>query len=239
LCKACYGENVSGEWLRLCVADHCSCCSCPDVLWRLLVVLGNMIGQIRQFLSCTWARALSSDRAGFRREMDRHHLLWYTFGQDRMAPHTMNRTSIPIDLVAPCGMNCRLCRAHLREKKACPGCRGNATFKSNSCRVCPIKSCERLTGPNSTYCFSCTDFPCTRLSHLDKRYRTKYGMSMVDNLREIRDLGVRRFIKNQRGAWTCPECGRLMSVHKPLCLFCGHRWQQSEPDGTGRTPGRS
>lgn len=30
-----------------------------------------------------------------------------------------------ISLIAPCGMNCSICMAYLREKNKCPGCRGN------------------------------------------------------------------------------------------------------------------
>jgi hypothetical protein len=43
--------------------------------------------------------------------------------------------------------------------------------------------------------FSCASFPCARLTHLDKRYRTKYGMRMLGNLESIRKFGVRYFIR--------------------------------------------
>jgi len=32
-------------------------------------------------------------------------------------------------------------------------------------------------------------FPCIRLTHLDKRYRANYGMSMIDNLETIQGSG--------------------------------------------------
>ncbi len=48
------------------------------------------------------------------------------------------------------------------------------------------------------YCFCCDSFPCVRLNHLDKRYRTKYGMSMIDNLENIRKFGIRHFIRNEK-----------------------------------------
>ena len=77
------------------------------------------------------------------------------------------------------------------------------------------------------YCFECSRFPCERLRHLDKRYRTKYGMSMLENLESIRKVGVRDFVKNQRTKWTCPHCGEILCVHRPQCLSCGHRWHQA------------
>ncbi len=134
--------------------------------------------------------------------------------------------TIRTTLIAPCGMNCRLCIAYVREKNICPGCRGDDSVKSKSCLHCRIKNCELIVRGKVRYCFSCTSFPCQRLKHLDRRYRTKYGMSMLENLQSIRDVGVRRFVKEERAKWTCPGCGELLCVHKPHCLVCEHRWRQ-------------
>jgi hypothetical protein len=133
--------------------------------------------------------------------------------------------TISAALIAPCGMNCSLCRAFGREKKACPGCRGDDIFKSKSCSMCRIKNCEKIAATGIKYCFSCESFPCARLCHLDKRYRTKYGMSMIDNLGNIRDFGIRYFIRTEKKKWTCPGCGRLLCVHKPQCLYCQRGWR--------------
>ena len=90
--------------------------------------------------------------------------------------------------------------------------------------MCRIKHCEKMVTSEGKYCFICDSFPCARLSHLDKRYRTKYGMSMVDNLESIKKLGIRHFVRNEMERWTCPECGDIICVHKPQCLYCGHKW---------------
>jgi hypothetical protein len=129
-------------------------------------------------------------------------------------------------LIAPCGMNCLLCRNHRRDKGvvACPGCRGDDEHKPVSCVGCRIKSCEKLVKGGIKYCFRCAGFPCARLKHLDKRYRSKYGMSMIGNLESIRKLGVREFVRTEEARWTCPECGGVICVHMPECLSCGHRW---------------
>ena len=76
----------------------------------------------------------------------------------------------------------------------------------------------------ATYCFSCDSFPCTNLSHLDKRYRTKYGMSMIDNLKYIERHGIRNLTRNEKERWACPSCGQLICVHKPQCPSCGRKW---------------
>lgn len=127
-------------------------------------------------------------------------------------------------LIAPCGINCRLCRAYVRDKKACPGCRGENTFKANSCVTCVIKNCEKMVKGKFEYCFECDKFPCARLTHLDKRYRTKYGTSPIENLINIKKIGIRNFVKNENKKWTCPECGATICMHKPQCLACGYVW---------------
>ena len=133
--------------------------------------------------------------------------------------------TIPTTLIAPCGMNCRLCRAYIRDKNACPGCRGTDSLKSKAPVTCKIKNCDKIAIGKVKYCFTCDSFPCSRLNHLDKRYSTRYGMSMINNLKNISEFGIRHFIRNEKEKWTCPECGEIICVHKPQCLFCEHKWR--------------
>ena len=141
------------------------------------------------------------------------------------------KVTISTDLIAPCGMNCRLCAGYIREKNRCPGCRiedGQDSQKSKYRNTCSIKNCELIASGNIRYCSKrCDDFPCARLKQLDKRYRTKYGMSMLDNLQMIDEFGIRHFIRDQKKKWICPECGDLICVHKPACLSCGYTWNDS------------
>ena len=130
-------------------------------------------------------------------------------------------------LIAPCGMNCRLCMAFARERKPCPGCRFDSASKSKSCMLCRIKNCTKLQGEKIRYCIDCDEFPCERLKHLDKRYRLKYGMSMIENLSCIEQKGIRRFVRCENEKWKCPRCGELLCVHKPQCLSCGRVWHRN------------
>jgi hypothetical protein len=132
---------------------------------------------------------------------------------------SLNKSS----LIAPCGMNCGICMAYLRENNRCPGCRGVDTNKSISCVRCKIKNCRIFKKNGSKYCFECDDFPCDRLKHLDKRYRTKYTMSMIENLLYIRDYGIRKFIKNEDVRWACSKCKGTICVHKGHCIDCGKK----------------
>lgn len=124
------------------------------------------------------------------------------------------------ELIAPCGMNCRLCRAYMRDRNACPGCRDDDSVKPKTRVTCRIKNCEKLRQGKGRYCFGCDMFPCDRLRHLDERYRTRYGMSMIDNLGTIRKFGMGAFLRKEKEKWTCPGCGQLLCVHKPQCLSC-------------------
>ena len=144
----------------------------------------------------------------------------------KMTPTGSTKTTlIKTTLIAPCGMNCRLCIAHTRDKNACPGCRADDRTKPKTRVICKIKNCEKIKQGKIKYCFSCEKFPCDRLEHLDERYRTKYGMSMIDNLALIKKFGIRQFVRNEQETWTCPQCGQLLCVHKPRCLVCGHQWR--------------
>ncbi|MFC2082475.1 DUF3795 domain-containing protein [Candidatus Bipolaricaulota bacterium] len=135
--------------------------------------------------------------------------------------------SLTVTMIAPCGMNCGLCSGYLRAKKQCPGCRGEDELKPTYCVACRIKTCEELAASKQRFCHSCAKFPCTRLRQLDKRYRTKYGMSMIENLETIREIGIDEFVTRERTRWTCPECGSLLCVHKEDCMVCGHAWSQT------------
>jgi hypothetical protein len=130
--------------------------------------------------------------------------------------------SLDAALIAPCGMHCGPCSGYVREKNRCPGCNGDDAGKPAYCVTCRIKSCDRIAASASGFCFECRRFPCARLRQLDKRYRTKYGMSMLENLAQIRDGGIERFVAAERERWTCPECGGGVCVHRPRCLYCGH-----------------
>ena len=129
------------------------------------------------------------------------------------------------NLIAPCGMNCSLCIAYqFKEndlnkqgfhRSYCPGCipRGkNCTYMK--------KSCEKLGEGKVRFCFDCEEYPCKRLKTLDKRYRTKYHMSMIANLNNIKEKGMENFLNEEEVKWKCPECEGTICCHNGLCLNC-------------------
>ena len=124
-------------------------------------------------------------------------------------------------LIAPCGMNCGICIGHMRKKKPCAGCfTRNDPDKPETCRSCSIVNCELLAKTESGFCYDCDKYPCTRLKRLDKRYRTNYGMSMLENLDIINNKGLEAFLTKEESRWKCLSCGSGISVHRDFCLNC-------------------
>jgi hypothetical protein len=147
------------------------------------------------------------------------------------------------ELVAPCGMNCNVCAAYLaaaHDVKSkgirtpyCAGCRP----RGKTCAYIK-RDCALLHKNKIRYCYECPTFPCKRLSTLDKRYRTRYRMSEIENLQRIRDEGIASFLKAEEAKWRCPECGGTVCCHNGICYDCGldklkvkkkqFRWDDSE-----------
>jgi hypothetical protein len=146
-------------------------------------------------------------------------------------------------LIAPCGMNCAVCASYLAREKDlrsrgimkiyCAGCQP----RGKNCAFMK-KSCELLGNGLVKYCYECREFPCRRLKHLDKRYRTNYHMSMIENLEYIRDNGIEGFLWRETEKWRCPECGGVICCHNGICFSCGleklkgrknrYRWEDAQ-----------
>jgi len=128
--------------------------------------------------------------------------------------------------VAPCGMNCAVCSAHLALKHDvkskgirmpyCEGCRP----RDKKCAFLK-KRCELLLNRKVSFCYECDDFPCERLKHIDDRYKTHFHMSFISNLEYIKDNGISKFLHLQQKKWRCPKCGETICCHNGICFNCG------------------
>ncbi len=123
-------------------------------------------------------------------------------------------------LIAPCGMNCAICSGYLRNKKPCPGCKGSDESKPAGCRTCRVTQCEKLKNCRSGYCYECPSYPCLKIKQLDKRYTSKYHMSMIENLAVIKEQGMAALLKREEEKWKCPQCGSVICCHNGLCYNC-------------------
>lgn len=129
-------------------------------------------------------------------------------------------SAMSTQLIAPCGMNCGICLANLRDKNTCYGCWNEDENKRNHCSKCSIRNCELLEKTDSKFCYECTKFPCARLKQLDKRYRLQYKMSMIENLQYIMEFGLDNFEQKESVRWKCDTCGGMICVHRGFCLKC-------------------
>lgn len=130
------------------------------------------------------------------------------------------------ELIAPCGMNCSLCVAYIFNKndlnkkgfhkKYCPGC----IPRGKHCTFSLSNHCELIRDGKIRFCYECDKFPCDGLKRLDKRYITKYNMSMIDNLNYIKEKGMDKFLLKDTDKWECNTCGGLKCCHNGLCLNC-------------------
>ncbi len=122
-------------------------------------------------------------------------------------------------LIAPCGMNCGSCIGYMRPVNKCPGC---WLVEKGKARVqCVIRNCSQLEKTDSKFCFECPVYPCRRLMQIDKRYRTRYNTSFLENLIMISQKGIDYFLAWETERRRCPDCGSTMSVHRNNCLACG------------------
>lgn len=121
-------------------------------------------------------------------------------------------------MFAPCGMNCVVCYNHCYHKKPCEGCLQSDNGKPEHCRKCKIKDC--VNDKALKYCYDCLDFPCMQIKYLDKSYRTRYGVSLIDNSSFVKENGLTKFMEQQKGKYTCPECGGIISLHDRECSEC-------------------
>ena len=129
------------------------------------------------------------------------------------------------ELLAPCGMDCAVCKAYLAFSRGIPKQRG-FFYHCVGCRPrgkrCNFlkQSCVKLLNKEIRFCFECESFPCRRLQTIDRRYRTRYNTSLIENLRQIQEKGVDLFLKGQETKYRCPECGGVICIHDGVCYDC-------------------
>jgi hypothetical protein len=137
----------------------------------------------------------------------------------------MEPESFKPELVAPCGMNCGLCKSYLAQIHGVPKKRGKVSHCAGCVprgKNCYIKrGCKKLSKHEIESCSECADLPCKSVAHLEKRYVEKYGTSLVGNLKELKEKGMTAFLASQASKSKCPNCGGVVSIHDKKCYSCG------------------
>ena len=139
----------------------------------------------------------------------------------------MKANGITAGMIAPCGLDCSLCKRALAETNPCPGCHGPDENKPEFCaNRCGIILCRKRRENGYEFCDECPDYPCADVLEKETRYTSKYPLyeSPGKNLRDIRAFGMEKFLENERKQWTCAECGHIIAVHTGICSGCGKQY---------------
>ena len=139
----------------------------------------------------------------------------------------MKPNRITAEMIAPCGLDCSLCKRALTEENPCLGCHGPDESKPEFCRErCGIIFCRKRRENGYEFCDECPDYPCDDVMEKETRYTSKYPLyeSPGKNLRDIRKLGMEKFLEAERKQWACGECGHIISVHTGICSGCGKQY---------------
>lgn len=124
-------------------------------------------------------------------------------------------------LIAPCGINCRVCGMYQKRSHPCLGCRLRTTKKSH---LCVIKNCREERWSSPSLCLGCAKFPCPRLRALDQRYREKTAGGCSASWKTFwpfRKREWKHFLHEETEKWTCPHCGEVLRAGSSFCLACG------------------
>ncbi len=136
------------------------------------------------------------------------------------------------EMIAPCGLDCSICSGSQKKTDPCPGCKGPDENKPEFCaKKCGIILCQKRKQGGYEFCDECPDFPCVDVMEKENRYTTQYPLyeSPLQNIRDIRRVGMEAFLEAERKKWSCKECGSPISVHTGICSGCGRRYGNSKP----------
>ena len=128
------------------------------------------------------------------------------------------------NMIAPCGLDCSLCRHAHDPVQPCGGCLGPEGQKYEYCNTwCDVMKCEKYKRYRYRFCDECPDYPCEAIWEKENRYQEKYALkeSPIQNLKEIREVGMQTFLQRQKQRFACPVCGDIISVHTGKCRSCG------------------
>ena len=124
------------------------------------------------------------------------------------------------EMFSVCGLDCSVCSAHLRTNKPCVGCLIEGENKPVHCLNCSKKKCAKEKGV--THCYECDEYPCKKIKVADRKYKEKYGVSLIKNNMLVKKTGADSFYEIQRKEYKCSECDGVFDVHNKCCSECGH-----------------
>jgi hypothetical protein len=108
-----------------------------------------------------------------------------------------------------------LCLGFQREKNKCSGCIVQGSRPANKRSIANCTEKQRFDQTMQRL----LEIPM-QANSLKKRYLSNYGESLIDNFQQIDLKDLDLFLLDSEKAWTCYECGNLLTAHRPECLHC-------------------
>ncbi len=107
------------------------------------------------------------------------------------------------------------------DQMRCDGCKSDAPFVN--CRGCRIKDCVKEKGVD--FCSECDEFPCAIHEQYQLASQTfrilRHLRFNIQNLRDIRSMGLENWVEDQKAKWRCSRCGEPFSWYAEKCRNCG------------------
>ena len=137
-------------------------------------------------------------------------------------------------LAAVCGLYCEACTLFIATKEdptrlkglaarfqlseeavKCYGCR--SAKRGPYCEKCKMFACAAERGID--FCVECKDYPCTDLKQFQSE--RPHRIELWEDLKSIRDIGYKHWLKEIRKNYTCPQCRSINSAYDLKCRKCG------------------
>jgi hypothetical protein len=147
------------------------------------------------------------------------------------------------NLVASCGLYCGACPMYLatqtkdeqrlksiqqqfgsgpmklsQEDLLCDGCLGGGRLAS-FCRKCAIRE-SAAAKTKTRRCSECAEFACSRITGFNNDGMLHHA-EVLQNLRQLRTMGIKDWAKHEEERWRCPQCRELISWYDSACPKCG------------------
>ena len=121
-----------------------------------------------------------------------------------------------------CGIYCGSCALCVKTESGasfnnmqCLGCKSGKT--APHCTKCKIKDCAQQKQLDN--CAGCKQYPCEQLKAFHNNGRD-YRLLAANNLEQIRDVGVEKWLQQQKTRWVCPKCKTRFSFRDSVCPKC-------------------
>ena len=122
-----------------------------------------------------------------------------------------------------CGIYCGACTLALNGQKAtdaaeikCLGCKSKKT--ADHCTKCDIKRCAKEK--NVEVCSDCKEYPCDQLKAFHHN-GSDYRLVAAHSLETIHEVGVQKWLTQQKTRWTCHKCKAHFGFQDKVCPRCG------------------